>query len=130
MYVVKEMHNASNAENATSSESAQSSYSWDGHVSGPLPDDVMEQMRSCYNAATEFLRQYWSAVLATPAGPLGPGTASTSAGAKVAKAAKMAGYLRGTAGKVRAVVHIATEAGVEPGRIRAVSTSIGCPPCA
>lgn len=89
----------------------------------PLPPVVLEQMRSCHNAATEFLRQYWSAVLPTPAGALGAGTNSTSAATKAAKAEKMAAYLRGTGGKVEAVVHIATEAGVDPGRIRAVSAS-------
>lgn len=123
MYVVKEMHNASNAENATSSEFAVEQLQRPLTIQGPLPQDVMEQMRSCHNAATEFLRQYWSAVLPAPAGALGAGNASSSTGAKAAKAAKMAGYLRGTAGKVEAVVHIATEAGVDPGRIRAVSST-------
>ena len=73
-------------------------------------------MRSCHNAATEFLRQYWSAVLPTSAGTLGPSTIA----AKNAKAEKMAGYLRLTEGKVNAVINTATIVGVDPERIRAV----------
>lgn len=78
-------------------------------------------MRSCHNAATEFLRQYWSAVLPTAAGALGAGTNATSAAVKSAKAEKMAGYLRSTDNKVNAVVHTATIAGFDPARVRAVS---------
>ena len=77
-------------------------------------------MRSCHNAATEFLRQYWSAVLPTPAGALGAGTASTSAELKAAKADKMVHYLMSTAAKVNAIVHTATISHVDPDRIRAV----------
>lgn len=73
-------------------------------------------MRSCHNAATEFLRQYWSAILPTSAGVLG----STPA-IKTARAGKMAQYLMSTEGKVNAVVRTATIAGVDPARVRAVS---------
>ncbi|RSH88965.1 RNA polymerase II transcription factor B subunit 1 [Saitozyma podzolica] len=104
MLVVKELHLASNAENA---------------VNAPFPDAILEQMRSCHNAATEFLRQYWSAVLPTAAGALGAGTNATSAAVKAAKAEKMAGYLRSTDNKVNAVVHTATIAGFDPARVRA-----------
>ena len=82
----------------------------------PLPENLFDQMRSCHNAATEFLRQYWSAVLPTSAGTLGPSTIA----AKNAKAEKMAGYLRLTEGKVNAVINTATIVGVDPERIRAV----------
>jgi len=76
-------------------------------------------MTSCHNAANEFLRQYWSAVLPAQAGALG----STSAATKAAKAGKMAGYLRGMEGKINAVVHTAVLDGLDPARVRAV-----CPP--
>lgn len=88
--------------------------------SAVIPDQVLEQMRSCHNAATEFLRQYWSAVLPTPAGALGAGTPSTSPAVKAARAAKMAGYLRSTESKVNAVISTAILAGVDPARIRKV----------
>ena len=77
-------------------------------------------MRSCHNAATEFLRQYWSAVLPTPSTALGAGTAAASEANKAAKAEKMAGYLKLTEGKVEAVLATASKAGADTGRVRAV----------
>lgn len=74
-------------------------------------------MRSCHNAANEFLRQYWSAVLPTFTGPAGT---STGVAAKVAKAAKMIEYLRKTEPKVEAIVQAGIIAGEDPARIRAV----------
>jgi len=74
-------------------------------------------MTSCHNAANEFLRQYWSAVLPAQIGALG----TTSVAAKVAKAGKMAGYLRGMEGKINAVVHTAAADGLDPARVKAVS---------
>jgi transcription initiation factor TFIIH subunit 1 len=53
---------------------------------------------------------------------LGAGTAATSDATKAAKADKMAGYLRLTEGKVEAVVQTAQVAGVDVGRVKAVST--------
>ena len=76
-------------------------------------------MKSCHNAANEFLRQYWSAILPAQAGTLG----SSSVAAKQAKAVKMAGYLRGMEGKMNAVVHTAVTQHVDPVRVRAVSPS-------
>jgi len=73
-------------------------------------------MTSCHNAANEFLRQYWSAVLPAQAGALGTSNATT----KAAKAGKMAGYLRGMEGKINAVVHTAVLDGLDPARVRAV----------
>ncbi|KAK4688710.1 transcription initiation factor TFIIH subunit 1, partial [Tremellales sp. Uapishka_1] len=104
MQVVKDMHLAYNAENAQSE---------------PLPQEILDQMRSCHNAATEFLRQYWSAILPSAPGTLGAGSASYSLAAKSAKAAKMAKYLALTEGKINAVVHTATIARVDPARVRA-----------
>jgi transcription initiation factor TFIIH subunit 1 len=89
-----------------------------------IPDQILEQMRSCHNAATEFLRQYWSAVLPTAAGALGAGTPSASPAMKAARAAKMAGYLQSTEGKVMAVINTAILAGVDPARIRTVSLDV------
>jgi transcription initiation factor TFIIH subunit 1 len=78
-------------------------------------------MKSCHNAATEFLRQYWAAILPTPSGALGTGTSAVSAKTKTAKAAKMAGYLSATENKVKAIVHAATTVNVDPARVEAVS---------
>lgn len=82
-------------------------------------------MRSCHNAATEFLRQFWSAVLPTPPGALGTnantGSRDPNAAevAKAMKAERMAGYLKLTEGKVEAVVSTARAMGIDPGRVRA-----------
>jgi transcription initiation factor TFIIH subunit 1 len=83
-------------------------------------------MRTCHNAASEFLRQYWSAVLPTPPAALGAGTPSQSESAKAAKAERMAGYLRGMEGKLEAVVQMGASMGVDPGRIRAVCLGFPC----
>jgi transcription initiation factor TFIIH subunit 1 len=74
-------------------------------------------MTSCHNAANEFLRQYWSAILPAQAGALG----TTTPAIKLAKAGKMAAYLRGMEGKINAVVHTAATDGLDPARVRAVS---------
>jgi transcription initiation factor TFIIH subunit 1 len=76
-------------------------------------------MKSCHNAATEFLRQYWSAILPLPPGALGGPSASPQARAN--KAEKMAAYLRLTEGKVDGVVATATAQGISADRVRAVS---------
>lgn len=99
--VVKDLHLASNAENAEFD---------------PLPPTILQQMKSCHNAANEFLRQYWSAILPTQVGALG----SSSVAAKATKAGRMAGYLKGMEGKINAVVHTAVTEGVDPMRVRAV----------
>lgn len=73
-------------------------------------------MRSCHNAASEFLRQYWAAVLPPTAGTL----ATTQAPAeRAARAAKMAKYLEGTEGKVEAIVTTAQIEKADPARVRA-----------
>ena len=91
----------------------------------PFPDAVFDQMRSCHNAATEFLRQYWSALLPLPAGSLGGSTPNTVPKGKEArdpvKAEKMANYLRSTEKKIEAVVRTAQQSGVDPARVQAVS---------
>ncbi|WWD17076.1 hypothetical protein CI109_101513 [Kwoniella shandongensis] len=99
-YVVKDLHRRSNAENA---------------VLPAFPDNVYEQMRSCHNAATEFLRQYWSAIMPTQQGALG---LAGGASAKEAKAVKMAAYLKNTKPKVEAIVQTAQILGFDPERVR------------
>jgi transcription initiation factor TFIIH subunit 1 len=99
---VRDMHLASNAEDA---------------VHPPLPEEIMQQMRSCHNAASEFLRQYWSAILPPPPGALG----GQSAAQRAQRAAKMARYLQGTEGKINAIVTTAEIVRVDPDRVRAVS---------
>jgi len=85
-------------------------------------------MRSCHNAATEFLRQYWSALLPLPAGSLGGSTPNTVPKGKEArdpvKAEKMANYLRSTEKKIEAVVRTAQQSGVDPARVKAVSALV------
>ncbi|WVF71377.1 hypothetical protein IAT40_006181 [Kwoniella sp. CBS 6097] len=98
LLVVKDLHTRANAETA---------------VNAPIPDEIFEQMRSCHNAATEFLRQYWSAILPSQAGTL-----NSSTPAKEAKAVKMAGYLRNTNAKVEAIVQSGMIMGFDPERIR------------
>ncbi|WVR06807.1 hypothetical protein IAU60_003843 [Kwoniella sp. DSM 27419] len=108
LLVVKDLHVRSSAENA---------------VNAPIPSEIFEQMRSCHNAATEFLRQYWSAILPSQAGTMG---ASTSSAAKDMKASKMAGYLKNTSAKVEAIVQSSVIMGYDPERIRkAMAPTIG-----
>ena len=90
-----------------------------------LPVELLDSMRTCHNAATEFLRQYWSAVLPTSPAALGAGTPGQSESAKAAKAERMANYLKGMEGKLEAVVQLGVAVGVDPGRIRAVSGDMG-----
>ncbi|KLT39906.1 hypothetical protein CC85DRAFT_288089 [Cutaneotrichosporon oleaginosum] len=99
--VVRDMHNASNAEDA---------------VYPNLPQKIVDDMRSCHNAASEFLRQYWAAVLPPAAGTLA--TNHTPA-MRAARAAKMAKYLEGTEGKVEAIVMTAQMEKADPARVRA-----------
>lgn len=129
-HVVKDMHVASNAENAISSESILPLPStpiafYSCLTTAPFPEAIFDQMRSCHNAATEFLRQYWSALLPLPAGSLGGSTPNTVPKGKEArdpvKAEKMANYLRSTERKIEAVVHTAQLSGVDPERVKAVS---------
>ncbi|ORY26173.1 TFIIH p62 subunit, N-terminal domain-domain-containing protein [Naematelia encephala] len=79
----------------------------------PLPESILEQMKSCHNAATEFLRQYYSSVLPSL------GSTEAAAKAKAAKRDKMVQYLELTGGKINAIVHVAQVAQVDPVRVRA-----------
>jgi transcription initiation factor TFIIH subunit 1 len=82
----------------------------------PIPDGIMSQVSTCHNAACEFLRQFWSAVLPTPQGTLGGAQTPEQ---KAAKAKKMATFLAGTQKKVESVVASAVNAGMkEPSRVR------------
>lgn len=85
-----------------------------------IPDDIMAQVLTCHTAATEFLRQFWSAVLPNIPGQLSPASPEQ----KQNKARKMAGYLALTQNKVDAVVKTASEAKMgDPERVREVSPS-------
>ncbi|BEI90749.1 uncharacterized protein CcaverHIS019_0308190 [Cutaneotrichosporon cavernicola] len=99
--VVRDMHNASNAEDAEYPH---------------LPQKIVDDMRSCHNAACEFLRQYWAAVLPPAAGTL---ATNQSPAVRAARAAKMAEYLLGTEGKVEAIVMTAQMERADPVRVRA-----------
>ncbi|KAJ9119421.1 hypothetical protein QFC24_005654 [Naganishia onofrii] len=83
----------------------------------PIPEYIMAQVSTCHNAACEFLRQFWSAVLPAPINSLGSSSANSNTAAaaeqKAAKARKMAGYLRGTARKVDSVVASAASYGMK-----------------
>lgn len=79
----------------------------------PLPETILNQMRSCHNAASEFLRQFWASIL-----PPAPGLQANPA-ARAARAAKMAKYLEGTEGKINAIVTTAEIARIDPDRVRA-----------
>lgn len=81
-----------------------------------LPQKIVDDMRSCHNAASEFLRQYWAAVLPPAAGALA--TNQTPA-VRAQRAAKMAKYLEGTEGKVEAIVMTAQHEKADPMRVRA-----------
>ncbi|KAJ9110233.1 hypothetical protein QFC19_001636 [Naganishia cerealis] len=95
---------------------ADTSADWETAGIEPIPEYIMSQVSTCHNAACEFLRQFWSAVLPSPAGSL---SSSTTSEVKAAKARKMAAYLRGTGGKVDSVVASAVKAGMkDPQRVR------------
>ncbi|WVW84245.1 hypothetical protein I302_106275 [Kwoniella bestiolae CBS 10118] len=105
-HVVKDLHDRANAEVA---------------VNSPFPEQLYEQMKSCHNAATEFLRQYWSAIL-----PSQPGTLNGNVKAKEAKAMKMANYLRSTENKVKAIIETGVILGFDPERVRkAMAPTVG-----
>jgi transcription initiation factor TFIIH subunit 1 len=90
----------------------------------PIPEHIMNQVLSCHNAACEFLRQFWSAVLPNLPGTLGAPTAQQ----KADKARKMADYLGKTGEKVEAVVRTAVSSGMsEPERVREVRRDIRDP---
>nr|XP_018262956.1 transcription initiation factor TFIIH subunit 1 [Kwoniella dejecticola CBS 10117]OBR85114.1 transcription initiation factor TFIIH subunit 1 [Kwoniella dejecticola CBS 10117] len=101
-YVIKDLHTRANAEVA---------------INSPFPEQLHEQMRSCHNAATEFLRQYWSAILPSQSqsGTLG----HSSVQAKENKAIKMAGYLKLTENKVKAIIETSVIMGFDPERAMA-----------
>ncbi|WVO17333.1 hypothetical protein L204_105025 [Cryptococcus depauperatus] len=98
MVVIKDLWTRANAENA---------------ILPPFPETLYEQVRSCHNAATEFLRQYWSAILPSQVGTLGGQNE-----VREAKAVKMAGYLKKTEAKVEAIVQTAQITGFDPERVR------------
>lgn len=77
----------------------------------------MNQVLSCHNAACEFLRQFWSAVLPNLPGALG----APSAQQKADKAKKMIDFLAKTDDKVDGVMMSAVGSGMlDPERVREV----------
>lgn len=121
--VVKDLHVASNAENAVNRKCAFQPLL----IPAPLDSSLFDQMRSCHTAATEFLRQYWAALLPLPAGALGggPNTVPKNKDARdPVKATKMANYLRSTEKKIEAVVHTAALTGQDAERVKAVSSDV------
>ncbi|TXT07203.1 hypothetical protein VHUM_03373 [Vanrija humicola] len=108
MKVVRDMHLASNKEE---------------EVYAAIPQTILEQMRSCHIAATEFLRQYWAAILPPPPGSLGAGASSAE---REKRAQKMIKYLKGTEGKVNAIVNVAMTERFDPERVRsAMAPTLG-----
>ncbi|WWC89097.1 uncharacterized protein L201_004015 [Kwoniella dendrophila CBS 6074] len=99
-HVVKDLHVRANAEVA---------------INSPFPEQLHEQMKSCHNAATEFLRQYWSSILPSQLGTLGN---SLSKQQKEDKAIKMIGYLKSTENKVKAIIETGVILGFDPERVR------------
>lgn len=91
--------------------------------SDDIPEDILQQMRTCQTAANEFLRQFWSSVFPSPADGIPSGSAN--AAQKAAKAAKMAGYLTKTPEKVKAIVQTAHKSGLDATKIEVVR--ITCP---
>jgi len=84
----------------------------------------MSQVLTCHNAHTEFLRQFWSAVLPTPPGTLGAPTPEQ----KMTKARKMAKFLSLMKEKVDSVVQSAAQdPTVDTDRVREVSLDSGIP---
>jgi transcription initiation factor TFIIH subunit 1 len=82
----------------------------------------MNQILSCHNAACEFLRQFWSAVLPNLPGTLGAPTNQQ----KVDKAKKMVDYLAKTGEKVDGVLKSAIKSGMaDPDRVKEVSVWLG-----
>jgi hypothetical protein len=82
----------------------------------------MSQVLTCHNAHTEFLRQFWSAVLPTPPGTLGAPTPEQ----KMTKARKMAKFLSLMKEKVDSVVQSAAQdPTVDTERVREVSAGRG-----
>ena len=91
----------------------------------PIPQAIMSQVLTCHNAHTEFLRQFWSAVLPTPPGTLGAPTPEQ----KMTKARKMAKFLSLMKEKVDSVVQSAAQdPTVDTERVREVSVGGGAAP--
>ncbi|WWC69962.1 uncharacterized protein I206_103906 [Kwoniella pini CBS 10737] len=106
-HVIKDLHSRANAEVA---------------VNIPIPEQLNEQMKSCHNAATEFLRQYWSAILPSQSQL----NSSNIHQSKENKAIKMAGYLKLTENKVKAIIETSVIMGFDPERVKkAMAPTVG-----
>ncbi|KAJ7594301.1 hypothetical protein C8J56DRAFT_1044056 [Mycena floridula] len=80
-----------------------------------IPEDFFRDMTSCHTAASEFLRQFWSAtyppILDTQ------NLAVSTPAQRATKAAKMIGYLSKTQEKVDALLQAASQRGLDPTKI-------------
>ncbi|CDO75354.1 hypothetical protein BN946_scf184966.g22 [Trametes cinnabarina] len=85
-----------------------------------LPEGLFRQMTTCQTAANEFLRQFWLAIYPPPSETQTISVATPAQ--KAAKAAKMIAYLGKTHEKVEAIVLTAQQEGVDPSRVKVVST--------
>jgi transcription initiation factor TFIIH subunit 1 len=75
-------------------------------------------MTTCQTAANEFLRQFWLSTYPPPA-ELQTVLPATPA-QRAAKATKMIGYISKTEEKVRALVEMAQQHGIDPVRVQTV----------
>ncbi len=82
-----------------------------------IPEEIYRQMSTCHTAATEFHRQFWSAIYPPIGETLG---GPTTLAQKMAKATRMAAYLTKTPEKVAAIVRAAEMAGVDRARVQTV----------
>ncbi|KAH9935534.1 uncharacterized protein B0H18DRAFT_1082284 [Fomitopsis serialis] len=81
-----------------------------------IPDGLFRQLTTCQTAANEFLRQFWLSIY--PPVAEGQIVSAATPAQKAAKAAKMIGYLSRTHEKVEALVGVARQEGVDPGRVQ------------
>ena len=79
-------------------------------------------MTTCQTAANEFLRQFWSATYPPPAEF--QTVAATTPAQRAAKAAKMITYISKTHEKVKAIVQVAQQHGIDPSRVETVSAPL------
>lgn len=86
-----------------------------------IPDGLFRQMTTCQTAANEFLRQFWFAMYPPLVEPQTVTVATPTQ--RATKAAKMIAYISKTHEKVDALVRIAQQHGVDPGRIETVCPS-------
>ena len=77
-------------------------------------------MISYQTAANEFLRQFWGSMFPQQSDLPTVGSSKAAAAARTAKAAKMAGYLKKTPEKIKAIIQAAEQAGVDRTKVETV----------